>query len=408
MKIAIIGGGASGMVCAFEAKHRDNEVLLFEQNELLGRKLRTTGNGRGNLAHENISPKNFHTTSPHILKAWLGQVNFQEISAVLEMMGIVLTKERRGRYYPLSFEAKAVSELMAESLKQKGVKCHLGQKVVRIEALDKGVRLFLAEGKSVVVDKVVIATGGLAAPALGANRSGHQFLESLGHECLALSPAIVHLVSEDKALKTLNGLKWTAKVSLEGDKRAIVDEVHFAKDALSGPAVFQLSIVYQKQVEKPQFLLMDFLPDYDKKACLALLLKRKAQFKTSKVVFLLQGILPEKLAEVVLERTGLYKKISLEALTENDLQRLIDFIKAYRFSLLGTRDYTFAQSTLGGIHLEDFEVEEYYSYFSPDVYAIGEVLDVCGDCGGYNLYFAWLSGILVGRKLNLETREAVR
>lgn len=408
MKIAIIGGGASGMVCAFEAKHRDNEVLLFEQNELLGRKLRTTGNGRGNLAHENISPKNFHTTSPHILKAWLGQVNFQEISAVLEMMGIVLTKERRGRYYPLSFEAKAVSELMAESLKQKGVQCHLGQKVVRIEALDKGVRLFLAEGKSVVVDKVVIATGGLAAPALGANRSGHQFLESLGHECLALSPAIVHLVSEDKALKILNGLKWTAKVSLEGDKRAIVDEVHFAKDALSGPAVFQLSIVYQKQVEKPQFLLMDFLPDYDKKACLALLLKRKAQFKTSKVVFLLQGILPEKLAEVVLERTGLYKKISLEALTENDLQRLIDFIKAYRFSLLGTRDYTFAQSTLGGIHLEDFEVEEYYSYFSPDVYAIGEVLDVCGDCGGYNLYFAWLSGILVGRKLNLETREAVR
>ena len=408
MKIAIIGGGASGMVCAFEAKHRDNEVLLFEQNELLGRKLRTTGNGRGNLAHENISPKNFHTTSPHILKAWLGQVNFQEISAVLEMMGIVLTKERRGRYYPLSFEAKAVSELMAESLKQKGVQCHLGQKVVRIEALDKGVRLFLAEGKSVVVDKVVIATGGLAAPALGANRSGHQFLESLGHECLALSPAIVHLVSEDKALKILNGLKWTAKVSLEGDKRAIVDEVHFAKDALSGPAVFQLSIVYQKKVEKPQFLLMDFLPDYDKKACLALLLKRKAQFKTSKVVFLLQGILPEKLAEVVLERTGLYKKISLEALTENDLQRLIDFIKAYRFSLLGTRDYTFAQSTLGGIHLEDFEVEEYYSYFSPDVYAIGEVLDVCGDCGGYNLYFAWLSGILVGRKLNLETREAVR
>lgn len=408
MKIAIIGGGASGMVCAFEAKHRDNEVLLFEQNELLGRKLRTTGNGRGNLAHENISPKNFHTTSPHILKAWLGQVNFQEISAVLEMMGIVLTKERRGRYYPLSFEAKAVSELMAESLKQKGVQCHLGQKVVRIEALEKGVRLFLAEGRSVVVDKVVIATGGLAAPALGANRSGHQFLESLGHECLALSPAIVHLVSEDKALKILNGLKWTAKVSLEGNKRAIVDEVHFAKDALSGPAVFQLSIVYQKQVEKPQFLLMDFLPDYDKKACLALLLKRKAQFKTSKVVFLLQGILPEKLAEVVLERTGLYKKISLEALTENDLQRLIDFIKAYRFSLLGTRDYTFAQSTLGGIHLEDFEVEEYYSYFSPDVYAIGEVLDVCGDCGGYNLYFAWLSGILVGRKLNLETREAVR
>ena len=408
MKIAIIGGGASGMVCAFEAKHRDNEVLLFEQNELLGRKLRTTGNGRGNLAHENISPKNFHTTSPHILKAWLGQVNFQEISAVLEMMGIVLTKERRGRYYPLSFEAKAVSELMAESLKQKGVKCYLGQKVVRIEALDKGVRLFLAEGRSVVVDKVVIATGGLAAPALGANRSGHQFLESLGHECLTLSPAIVHLVSEDKALKILNGLKWTAKVSLEGDKRAIVDEVHFAKDALSGPAVFQLSIVYQKKVEKPQFLLMDFLPDYDKKACLALLLKRKAQFKTSKVVFLLQGILPEKLAEVVLERTGLYKKISLEALTENDLQRLIDFIKAYRFSLLGTRDYTFAQSTLGGIHLEDFEVEEYYSYFSPDVYATGEVLDVCGDCGGYNLYFAWLSGILVGRKLNLETREAVR
>ena len=408
MKIAIVGGGASGMVCAFEAKHRDNEVLLFEQNELLGRKLRTTGNGRGNLAHENISPKNFHTTSPHILKAWLGQVNFQEISAVLEMMGIVLTKERRGRYYPLSFEAKAVSELMAESLRQKGVKCHLGQKVVRIEALDKGVRLFLAEGKSVVVDKVVIATGGLAAPALGANRSGHQFLESLGHECLALSPAIVHLVSEDKALKILNGLKWTAKVSLEGDKRAIVDEVHFAKDALSGPAVFQLSIVYQKKVEKPKFLVMDFLPDYDKKACLALLLKRKAQFKTSELVFLLQGILPEKLAEVVLERTGLYKKMSLEALTENDLQRLIDFIKAYRFSLLGTRDYTFAQSTLGGIHLEDFEVEEYYSYFSPGVYAIGEVLDVCGDCGGYNLYFAWLSGILVGRKLNLETREAVR
>lgn len=408
MKIAIVGGGASGMVCAFETKHEHNEVLLFEQNEVLGRKLRTTGNGRGNLAHENISPKNFHTTSPHVLKTWLARLSFEQIRAVLETMGIVLTKERRGRYYPLSFEAKAVSELMAESLRQKGVQCHLGQKVARIEALEKGVRLALADGKSIVVDKVVIATGGLAAPALGANKSGHQFLESLGHECLALSPAIVHLVSEDKALKSLNGLKWTAKVSLEGDKRAIVDEVHFAKEALSGPAVFQLSIVYQKQVEKPKFLVMDFLPDYDKKACLDLLLKRKEQFKTSELVFLLQGILPEKLVDVVLKKTGFSQKTTLAELKERDLEQLIELIKGYRFSIQGTRDYTFAQSTLGGIQLEDFDIEEYYSYFSPDVYATGEVLDVCGDCGGYNLYFAWLTGILVGRKLNLETREAVR
>ena len=250
MKIAIIGGGASGMVCAFEAKHEYNEVLLFEQNEVLGRKLRTTGNGRGNLAHEKISPKNFHTMSPHVLKTWLARLSFEQIRAVLEAMGIVLTKERRGRYYPLSFEAKAVSELMAEALRQKGVKSYTGQKVMGLQQLEKGVRLTVADGKSVVVDKVVIATGGLAAPALGANKSGHQFLESLGHECLALSPTIVHLISEDKALKTLNGLKWTAKVSLEGDETSIVDEVHFAKDALSGPAVFQLSIVYQKQVEK--------------------------------------------------------------------------------------------------------------------------------------------------------------
>lgn len=408
MKIAIVGGGASGMVCAFEAKHEYNEVLLFEQNEVLGRKLRTTGNGRGNLAHEKISPKNFHTMSPHVLKTWLARLSFEQIRAVLEAMGIVLTKERRGRYYPLSFEAKAVSELMAESLRQKGVQCHLGQKVMGLQQLEKGLRLVLADGKSVVVDKVVIATGGLAAPALGANKSGHQFLESLGHECLALSPAIVHLRSEDKALKSLNGLKWTAKVSLEGDKRAIVDEVHFAKDALSGPAVFQLSIVYQKQVEKPKFLVMDFLPDYDKKACLGLFLKRKEQFKTSELVFLLQGILPEKLVDVVLKKTGFSQKTTLAELKERDLEQLIELIKGYRFSIQGTRDYTFAQSTLGGIQLEDFDIEEYYSYFSPDVYATGEVLDVCGDCGGYNLYFAWLTGILVGRKLNLETREAVR
>ena len=408
MKIAIVGGGASGMVCAFEAKHEHNEVLLFEQNEVLGRKLRTTGNGRGNLAHENISPKNFHTTSPHVLKTWLARLSFEQIRAVLEAMGIVLTKERRGRYYPLSFEAKAVSELMAESLRQKGVKSYTGQKVMGLQQLEKGVRLTLADGKSVVVDKVVIATGGLAAPALGANKSGHQFLESLGHECLALSPAIVHLISEDKALKSLNGLKWTAKVSLEGDETSIVDEVHFAKDALSGPAVFQLSILYQKQAEKAKFLVMDFLPDYDKKACLDLLLKRKEQFKTSELVFLLQGILPEKLVDVVLKKTGFSQKTTLAKLKERDLEQLIDLIKGYQFSIQGTRDYTFAQSTLGGIQLEDFDIEEYYSYFSPDVYATGEVLDVCGDCGGYNLYFAWLTGILVGRKLNLETREAVR
>ena len=202
MKIAIIGGGASGMVCAFEAKHKDNEVLIFEQNELLGRKLRTTGNERGNLAHEKISPKNFHTTSPHVLKTWLARLPFEQIREVLEAMGLVLTKERRGRYYPLSFEAKAVSELMAEALRQKGVKSYTGYKVMGIKQLEKGFSLSLADGKSFVVDKVVIATGGLAAPALGANRSGHQFLEDLGQEFLALAPAIVHLISEDKALKT--------------------------------------------------------------------------------------------------------------------------------------------------------------------------------------------------------------
>lgn len=394
MKIAIIGGGASGLLCAYALASEGLDLTLFEKNEVLGRKLGATGNGRGNLANEKTKEANFHTSDSEVFSKWFYQLEEKDLFLALNSLGILLKKDYRGRYYPHSFEAKSAAKLLGEGLYYKGVKVKLKTEVKAVLKEKTGFKLIFGEGGTGFFDVVILATGGLAAPQLGATPFGLEVLEGFGHEIITPKPAIVHLVSKAPELKKLDGLKWTARLFFEGEKKDYLDEVHFAKEAISGPCAFQASIGYQKMAKKPAYLGFDFLPEFEEKAVLDLLSERKRAYPDSEARLLLMGILPEKLSDVLLRKTSLLDK-KLKKINDRDLALLAETIKNFKLPLLGTRDFSFAQSTLGGAALKDFDLENFESKHIKNLYATGEVLDVCGDCGGYNLYFAWLSGLLV-------------
>lgn len=399
MKVAIIGGGASGLICAnVLSLQTDLEITLFEKNAVLGRKLAATGNGRGNLANEKTTVANFHTNASEILEAWFSKIDERNLFNLLEKLGILLTKDYRGRYYPFSFEAKSVARLLAEQLYYNGVKVKLNTEVNHIFKEKTGFKLVCNEEGTGFYDVLILATGGLAAPQLGATDFGMKVLKNLGHKVYPTFPAIVHLKSESAHLKKLDGLKWIARLSLKGLEQTYLDEVHFAKDALSGPCAFQASIGYQKAKEKPTTVFLDLMPEVGKKELLALLLSRRALFLQSEASFLLMGLLPEKLNYVLLKETGLLNK-RLRAVSSDEIESLVKQIKAFQLPVSGTREYKFAQSTIGGASLRDFDKETMASNLVENLYATGEVLDVCGDCGGYNLYFAWFSGVLVAQSI---------
>lgn len=398
MKVAIIGGGASGLFCASLLAQDGFELTLFEKNQVLGRKLSTTGNGRGNLANENTKLENFSTNSPNQFKNWFEKLDETTLFKALETLGIVLTKDIRGRYYPFSFEAKAVSAVFSEGLYYKGIRVRLNTEVKKVEKTKTGFKLVYGEGESGFFDVVILATGGLAAPQLGASDFGLKVLKGFGHHIYPTYPAIVHLKSECVHLKKLDGLKWRTRLSFKGAEKDYLDEVHFAKDALSGPCAFQASIHYQKLENKPKEVSLDFLPDMEIASLMGHFLERKSTFFSSSSTFLFTGLLPEKLGQVLLKEKALLDK-KLKHVTEPELLALSEITKDFIIPLSGTREYKFAQSTLGGASIDEFDSEKMHSRHVENLYATGEVLDVCGDCGGYNLYFAWLSGLLVARAI---------
>lgn len=398
MKVAIIGGGASGLFCASLLAEGNFELTLFEKNQVLGRKLSTTGNGRGNLANENTRLENFSTNSPNQFKNWFKKLDETTLFKALEDFGIVLKKDGRGRYYPFSFEAKAVTNVFSEGLYYKGIRLKLNTEVKKVEKEKTGFKLVYGEAETGFFDIVILATGGLAAPQLGASDFGLEVLKGFGHHIYPTYPAIVHLKSECAYLKKLDGLKWRARLSFKGEAKCYLDEVHFAKDALSGPCAFQASIFYQKLDKKPKEASLDFLPDWDEANLMKHFLARKSKFFSSSSTFLLTGLLPEKLGQVLLKEAAFLDK-KLKNVTEAELLRLLKLTKGFLVPVSGTREYKFAQSTLGGASLDEFDTEKMNSCYAENLYAIGEVLDVCGDCGGYNLYFAWLSSILVARAI---------
>lgn len=396
MVIGIIGGGASGMAAALAASEaKDAQVVLMERQARLGRKLRATGNGRCNLTNLHAGEAGYHGEQRGFWKYALNRFPPEETLAWFRSMGLYTVAEASGRVYPYSDQANSVADILRFAMDKPSITVKLG---FEVEKVRKAAGHFRAEAQEEAVDcdRVIVACGGLAGTGLGGSMSGYKLLRSLGHHSTKLRPNLVQLRSSWGALTSLKGVRTNCEASIFRDGALFAGsrgELQFTEYGLSGPVIFEVSRdVCQGGGEWT--CRLDFLPDLDRKTLEKELLRRKKTDLPASDLF--TGILHNRLGRVLTGDTGISQHGFVRDIPEEALTLAAEKAKALEVTLTQPMGMDAAQVTAGGILTEEFNEETMESRLVPGLYACGEVLDVDGDCGGYNLQWAWSSGRLAG------------
>lgn len=397
MKVAVIGGGASGLMAAITAAEGGHSVVLLERQARAGRKLLSTGNGRCNLTNLNLGPENYHGAPAAFLRPALGAFPPEAALEFFHSLGLLTAAEPSGRVYPRSDQAGSVVDVLRFAA-ARGAEVRTGAEVLALRRCGEGFALELAD-ETLTADRVLVCCGGLAGEKLGGSRSGYQLLASLGHRRTALRPALVQLRTGDALVRSLKGVRADAHVRLERRAALLAEstgEVQFTDYGLSGPAIFEVSRA-AATAEGEAVVRLDLLREVPQDELEGLLERRAADFPGLTLENLLTGMLHNRLGRTVLRGAGYSLDSPASDLNAADFRKIAAAVKCLVFPLTGTQGFDAAQVTAGGMDTEEFDPATLQSRLVPGLYAAGEVLDVDGDCGGYNLHWAWASGRLAGR-----------
>lgn len=425
--IAVIGGGAAGMMAAIAAASQGHrpDVAILEGQERLGRKLLATGNGRCNLGHREWTPDNYHGRHPLFALEALRQLNVDDTLGLFRQLGLLCRIDGDGRIFPYSLQASAVLDIFRLRLDRLGVRVLAPFKVEKlaprnVQGKPAGFQLVSADGRSMAAGCVIVATGGLAAPSFGCDGSGYSLMKRLGHNLVAPFPAIVQICTVPSLVRPLAGIKCDGRVSVQVDgqvRRTETGEILFTEYGLSGPPVLQLSRIvgeclpdlpvlpdrhrsHNRTASPPAVLmLIDFLPEMTDDDVTNWLEERCQADPECPLPDFLTGLVHKKLGQAILKQAiGRSLNGDCRSLSGQDLVQTSRHLKHWAVQALGTRGWSQAQVTAGGLDSTQFHADTLESRLIPGLYAAGEILDIDGDCGGFNLQWAWSSGWLAGCK----------
>ena len=395
MKIGIIGAGASGMAAALAAaENPEVEVLVLERQSRVGRKLLATGNGRCNLTNLHALEGGYHGESPDFSKEALTRFSPEETLAWFRSLGLYTVAEPSGRVYPYSDQANSVVDVLRLAMDKPNITLVTGFTVEKIRREPEGFTLSSRED-SYFCDKVIVACGGLAGSKLGGTMSGYQLLGKLGHRSTRLRPALVQIKCGWGGVVGLKGVRANCHVKIFRDEALFAQstgELQFTEMGLSGPVIFEISrdVCFGKGDWEAR---LDFLPEMSPAELEAMLLER--QRRNFPMEELLTGILHNRLGRVLTKAAGIGGRQAGD-LTREEIGQVCRTVKAFAIPLTEPLGMDSAQVTAGGVLTENFDPQTMESRLVPGLYACGEVLDVDGDCGGYNLQWAWSSGRTAG------------
>lgn len=402
MVIGIIGGGASGMAAALAAVERkENNVILMERQARVGRKLQATGNGRCNLSNLHIGETHYHGENPGFSQFALTKFSPEETRRWFASLGLYTVAEDSGRVYPYSDQANSVVDILRFALEKPNITVKLGFEVEKVKRKPEGFQV-ISGGETVLCDKLIIACGGLAGSKLGSTMSGYQILRSLGHKCTKLRPNLVQLKAAWGSLPALKGVRANCRVEILHDGvpfAASTGELQFTEYGLSGPVIFEVSRDVC-QGGGTWLARLDFLPELDGETLKEMLFHRRETALPASELF--TGILHNRLGRVLTQAAGISGNRPVSGLSDLELQQAAETVKAFTVTLTEPLGMDSAQVTAGGILTKDFDEKTMESKLVPGLYACGEVLDIDGDCGGYNLQWAWSSGRLAGESAGRE------
>ena len=400
MRAIIIGAGASGMAAALTAARRGHTVTLLERQARAGRKLMATGNGRCNLTNTNASPEHYHGTDVSFMRRAMEALPPQEALEFFRGIGLLTVEESGGRVYPLSNSANSVVDVLRFALESAHVQLAAGDRAREIYRDGDGFTVVTESGTRHRADAVVVACGGLAGEKLGGGRDGYELLKSLGHTRTALRPALVQITTAPEYPRALKGIKADCRLTLRAAGRVLdtaEGEVLFTETGVSGPAAFDLSRSVSAAGDEPMELQLDLLRGYTLAAVLGHLQSRREAAPDIPAAELFTGALHNRLGRMVVRYAALEPAKPLASLADAELSRAAASAKCFVLPVRGTEGFANAQVTAGGIKTAEFDPKTLESRLVPGLFACGEVLDIDGDCGGYNLQWAWASGCLAGR-----------
>lgn len=410
-KIIVIGGGAAGMAAALTAaKARPGvSVTILERMDRVGKKILATGNGRCNLTNEDVSPAHYYGNDKGLLRKALYAMPVEQVLDFFGEYDLLCQTEDEGRVYPYCKQASMVLDVLLIALERANIDVQCGCAVEEIVRNKGEFRVKTADGRSFSAQKVIVTCGGKAAPKLGSDGSGFRLVQQLGHSFTPLYPALTAMKCDMNGLGGLKGIRANGTLRLMSGTQLLGEdtgEIQFTEYGLSGIPAMQLSgrLSRLRNGEKCT-ALVDLFPEWERDALFhQLKMRQKAHPKETLENFLL-GTVHKRLAFAVLKSAGL-QPLSREngSLTGKELSALTDTLKNWRFTVTGTQGWDAAQVTGGGVPLKEVDVESMQSLKTPGLYLAGEILDVVGDCGGFNLHWAWCSGMRAGQSAAEEVR----
>jgi len=391
-KTAIIGGGAAGLMAACLLSRAGVPCVILEKQNRVGRKLLSTGNGRCNLSNLNAKSENYHGGRRHI-EAALKAFPPRKAVEFFREIGVECVSDEEGRVYPLSNQAAGVLDALRLYADEHGVETITEFSVEKLRRNKDGYSITSADGRNIRADFVIVACGGLAAPKLGGCADGYRLLEGFGHRISPRYPAIAALTTDADPIRGLKGIRAGCEISLlcEGRPlRAETGEILFSENGVSGIAAMQLARDVNLS-RKKCVLKINFLPDAKENHVDV----RAKQLPERSMEDFLSGIVPKRLGQTIVKAAGVSPlSIRAKELTAEQRKAIFRILTGWEIAVKGTLSYDQAQVTCGGAILKEFDVSTLESEHAEGLFAAGEVLDADGDCGGFNLHWAWASAYM--------------
>ena len=398
--IIIIGGGPSGIVTAIKAKNKNNNVIVLEKNNAPLKKLLLTGNGKCNYFNEIFSTKNYHSKNIDIVDKIISDKNLNSVKEFFDNLGII-PKIKNGYYYPFSNQATTIKNVLLREAELKGVNIICNSEVLDIEKKDKFI--IKCTDKEYTCDKLVISMGSKAYPKTGSDGLGYSLLEKLGHSIIKPLPALVQLTSNFKYLKDIDGVRTDVYMELFEDDKYIDSEsgeIQFTNYGISGICTFNLSNYVTRGLDEGrsevikinlvpfiETLITPWMDQYSKKN------------SNKNLTELLEGFLNYKLVNMILKVSDLKGTNYYKDLTNEEKLELCKNLRSLKIEITGTKSFDNSQICNGGVPLSEINYQTMESNIVKDLYITGELLDMNGNCGGYNLTTCWISGLLAGKDI---------
>ena len=379
--VAVLGGGASGMMAAITAARLGSSVTILEKNSRIGKKLLMTGNGRCNLTNVNVGVRNYN--SEFVCDA-LDEFSAKDTIEFFKEIGLLTYEEQEGRVYPVSNQASAVLEVLRLEIERQNIKVICDFDIAKIEKSDDGFSIYSKNKEKIVANKIIASFGGKSAQNTGSDGSGYRLLTDLGHSIKTPDKALVQLKTD----KSIKGVRAYAKASLNG--RSEKGEVQFTGYGLSGIPILNLS----RYAENGDIVMLDMMPDYTEDELFSYLKKRHNQNLETYLI----GMLNKPLGQMLLKERDIGKlSRNSGSLVDFEIRKIAKKIKGWSFTVTGKMGWDNAQVTKGGIELSEVNSKTMESKIVKNCYIIGEMLDIDAECGGFNLQWAWSSGFVAGK-----------